>query len=198
MANFDGLYDEAGYKYNVDPLRIKAHAIQESGEDPTKTGTSGEYGLMQIMPGTAQMLGLSKSDAYTPSPAIDAAARYLAMLDAKHTDSAGNTNVDASTAAYNGSGPATAAYASSVRNIYSQLQQQGGLKLAPDGSQDGKGAEPDDPFAATLKAAPASASPPAAASAPSSTAAPSSPPESDTADPFAATLTAPGAAQEPA
>jgi soluble lytic murein transglycosylase-like protein len=179
-SNYDPLYDEAGYKYNIDPLRLKAHAIQESGEDPTRTGTSGEWGMMQFMPRTAADVGLNRADAYRPAPAIDAAARYLAMLDAKHTDAGGNTDLMASTAAYNGSGPAAAHYATLVGDIHGKLTEQGGLKLAAADKN-----EADDPFSQTLKA-PAESAPPAAATSEAAPAPTKGPDTED--DPFAATL----------
>src|SRR5664279_336248 len=116
--SFDELYDEAGYKYNIDPLRLKAHAIQESGERPDLTGKAGEWGMMQFMPETAKSLGLTRAQAYQPAYAIDAAAKHLANLDAAHTDGNGNVDVRASTAAYNGSGPAADNYAEIVRGHY--------------------------------------------------------------------------------
>jgi soluble lytic murein transglycosylase-like protein len=47
----------AGPQYGVPSNLLVAVALHESGGDPTVRGRSGEYGLMQLMPGTADMLG---------------------------------------------------------------------------------------------------------------------------------------------
>lgn len=54
-------------------------AWQESRFRPDALSVAGAQGLMQIMPGTADLLGLE--DPYEPSAAIRAGARYLGQLD---------------------------------------------------------------------------------------------------------------------
>lgn len=160
--SLDDLYDAAGYKYDVDPLRIKAHAIQESGEKANLPSADGKsWGFGQFKPETwAQVMpGVPLSARGNPSVAIDAMGKYLSQLDAANTDANGNVDVRASTAAYNGSGPAADAYAQSVQGIYGKLVKNGGLKTSapPTGT-----AANDDAFGQTLKGSPA----PAAATAP--------------------------------
>ncbi|MBI5443676.1 MAG: lytic transglycosylase domain-containing protein [Deltaproteobacteria bacterium] len=64
----------------LDPLLVKAVIQIESGEDPSATSPKGAKGLMQLMPSTAQMLGVE--DPYEPKANIRGGVQYLsAMLE---------------------------------------------------------------------------------------------------------------------
>ena len=143
---YDQLYEDAGHKWNVDPLLIRAHAIQETGEDPRKTGAAGEWGMMQFMPGTAASVGLTREAAYQPATAIDAAGKFIrGNLDAK-TDAQGNTDIGGATRRYNGSGPATYAYEKSIAGIYQKLKAE----QAASGARDAAAPKAASPFEATM------------------------------------------------
>jgi soluble lytic murein transglycosylase-like protein len=71
---YDDLFEAAGKKYDVDPILGKSVMMAESSGDPNARGTSGELGLMQIMPATARSLGVDPRD---PAQAIDGAFRLL-------------------------------------------------------------------------------------------------------------------------
>jgi soluble lytic murein transglycosylase len=53
-GRYDGLIRAAGSRYGVDPALVKAVVWKESRFDPNARGSSGEIGLMQIMPPAAQ------------------------------------------------------------------------------------------------------------------------------------------------
>ena len=98
---FDSLFTAAGTKYGVDPKLLSAVARAESGYNPNAVSSAGAQGLMQLMPSTAQGLGVDPLD---PAQAVDGAARLLA----------GNLNkfgsVDLAVAAYNAGGGAVSRY----------------------------------------------------------------------------------------
>lgn len=62
----------------IDPKLAVALAYQESRLNPnTKNGTSGEIGLMQVKPATAEMMGFSAEDLRNPSKNIEIGLAYL-------------------------------------------------------------------------------------------------------------------------
>lgn len=68
------LVADAAEKYGIDPSVIKAVISVESGFRPDAVSRAGAQGLMQLMPGTAQALGVDPTDA---AQNIDGGARYL-------------------------------------------------------------------------------------------------------------------------
>ncbi len=62
----------------VDPALVGAVMEAESGFDPKATSASGAAGLMQLMPATAQSLGVT--DPYDPVQNIHGGAAYLHQL----------------------------------------------------------------------------------------------------------------------
>lgn len=98
----------AAKKYDLSPLLIDAVARQESGYRVNAVSPVGAIGVMQLMPGTARMLGVNPRD---PHANIDGGARYLRRLIDKF-----GGNVALALAAYN-AGPARVERAGGVPRI---------------------------------------------------------------------------------
>ncbi len=90
---------EASEKYDIDPNLIKAVIRQESNFDPYAVSSAGAQGLMQLMPLTAQSLGVT--DAMDVEQNVDAGAHYLDDLLERY-----DGNEELALAAYN-AGPST-------------------------------------------------------------------------------------------
>ena len=65
---------------------LAAQCYQESTFDPKAVSFAGAKGLMQIMPGTADHLGVSRSRLYEPEANIAAATKYIAELQRTFAD----------------------------------------------------------------------------------------------------------------
>ena len=65
---------------------MAAQCYQESTFDPKAVSFAGAKGLMQIMPGTADHLGVARSKLYEPESNIAAAAKYIGELQRTFSD----------------------------------------------------------------------------------------------------------------
>jgi soluble lytic murein transglycosylase-like protein len=75
-VNLSEIVKKHSKTYNLDPLLVEEVIRQESNFQPTATSRVGAQGLMQLMPGTASMLGVRDSN--DPDQNIAGGARYLA------------------------------------------------------------------------------------------------------------------------
>jgi len=75
------LADAAADKYGLPRQLVRSVMAAESGFDPRALSSKGAVGLMQLMPGTAQTLGVDPSD---PAQNVDAGTRYLRDLLVKY------------------------------------------------------------------------------------------------------------------
>ncbi len=76
--NVEEIIETYANKYNVDSDFIKAIIKQESNFNSNATSKKGAMGLMQLMPKTAQSLGVA--DAYNPNQNIEGGVKYLRGL----------------------------------------------------------------------------------------------------------------------
>jgi soluble lytic murein transglycosylase-like protein len=91
---FDGLIRKYAGQYRVDPVLIHSIISTESNFDPKAVSTKGARGLMQLMPDTADRLGVK--DSFDPEQNIRGGVQYFrSLLDIFDND------LELSLAAYN-------------------------------------------------------------------------------------------------
>ena len=92
--NLDSIFEEAAARYGVNADLLKAIGKAESGFNTSVVSSAGAIGVMQLMPATAQSLGVR--DPYNARENIMGGAKYIAQLLDKYN---GNTRL--ALAAYN-------------------------------------------------------------------------------------------------
>lgn len=129
QSDFNKLIEAKCYKYGLDPALVKAIIAVESDFNPNAVSVKGARGLMQLMPMTANELGVLNS--FDPEANIDGGARYFRyLLDYFNWD------IDMALAAYNAGimrviqntgippFPATHEYISKVKTTYRKYMMQ--------------------------------------------------------------------------
>lgn len=100
---YDGLIRRSAQRHELDPALLTAVVRAESGFDSHALSKAGAMGLMQLMPPTAESLGVSNP--YDPEQNVDAGARLLrGYIDQYHG------RLDLALAAYNAGPGAVAKY----------------------------------------------------------------------------------------
>ena len=92
--SYDSIIEKYASDYRLDPSLIRSIIAQESGFNPKAVSSKGARGLMQLMPSTAQRLGVNNS--FDPEQNIRGGVKHFRFL----MDSF-NNNLDLSLAAYN-------------------------------------------------------------------------------------------------
>jgi hypothetical protein len=174
LDQYDPVFQAAGQEWNVDWRALKAIAAQESRGNARAVSPAGAQGLMQIVPGTQQHLGMT--DPFDPVQSIYGAAKYMNEALTAERD-----NPQAALLYYHGGpgwrqryGPESAGYVPGVASRYQQyakadtgtMTDATPAPVKPQGGNDV--AQADDPFTKALQApAESTATPaPAAANAP--------------------------------
>jgi soluble lytic murein transglycosylase-like protein len=85
---------EVSDRYRVDPALVRAVIQTESNWNTSAISRKGARGLMQLVPGTAQQLGVD--NAFDPKQNLDGGVRYLRRLLERY-----NGDLDRALAAYN-------------------------------------------------------------------------------------------------
>ena len=74
----DSIIRKAAKRYQVDPALIRAIIMAESSYNPKAVSKKGAIGLMQLMPRTAEALGVE--DSFNPEHNINAGVKYFKQL----------------------------------------------------------------------------------------------------------------------
>jgi membrane-bound lytic murein transglycosylase F len=105
ISHYDQYFMAYAHDIRWDWRLLAAQCYQESTFDPRAVSFAGAKGLMQIMPGTADHLGVSRSKLYEPEANIAAAVKYIAELEQSFSDIRGRSErTKFVLAAYNGGG----------------------------------------------------------------------------------------------
>ncbi len=78
MSAYDDLIERASRRHGVPAALVKAVIHAESAFDPKAVSAKGAMGLMQLMPATAQLLGVARP--YHAKENVEGGTRYLRSL----------------------------------------------------------------------------------------------------------------------
>ena len=101
LSRYDALVKPAAEAEDFDWRLIVAQMYQESGFDPDTVSFAGARGLMQVMPRTAEELGVDPAELAVPEVGIDAGVRYLAWVRERFPDLPPGEQLWFALAAYN-------------------------------------------------------------------------------------------------
>jgi soluble lytic murein transglycosylase-like protein len=93
-AALSQVVQQSAEKNHVDPALVRAVISTESNWNSSAVSSKGALGLMQLIPGTAALLGVG--NAFDPVQNVEGGTRYLAMLLQRY-----NGDVTKAVAAYN-------------------------------------------------------------------------------------------------
>lgn len=79
-VEYDALIQAEAAKERLDPRLVKSMIAAESGFSARAQSAAGARGLMQLMPDTAESVGVSRRQLFDPAANVRAGTRYLAYL----------------------------------------------------------------------------------------------------------------------
>jgi soluble lytic murein transglycosylase-like protein len=103
LPHLEELIAPVAQRYSLDPRLVAAVIWVESSGDPKAVSKKGARGLMQLMPNTAQKLGVR--DVFDPAQNVEGGVRYLRDLLDQH-----GQDLSLALAAYNAGPTAVARY----------------------------------------------------------------------------------------
>ena len=103
ISAYDDLFRRYSSAAGWDWRLLAAQCYQESGFDPNAVSSMGAQGLMQLMPATADAMGVPEEQRFDPEKNISAAARYIRKVNQSFADIRdSNERIRFTLAAYNG------------------------------------------------------------------------------------------------
>ena len=102
ISHYDRYFQMYAPLARIDWRLMAAQCYQESCFDPNAKSWAGACGLMQIMPKTADHLGLPRSEMFNPEQNIAASARYMQELGGHYRDVPLAERIFFQLASYNG------------------------------------------------------------------------------------------------
>ncbi|MBQ6191607.1 MAG: transglycosylase SLT domain-containing protein [Bacteroidaceae bacterium] len=103
ISAYDDLFRKYSSSAGWDWRLLAAMCYQESGFDPNAVSSMGAMGLMQLMPSTADAMGVPSDKRFDPEQNIAASARYIRKVSQSFSDiKDGEERTRFTLAAYNG------------------------------------------------------------------------------------------------
>lgn len=103
ISAYDDLFRRYSGTAGWDWRLLAAQCYQESGFDPEAVSSMGAQGLMQLMPATADAMGVPAEQRFNPEQNISAAARYIRKVSQSFADiKDADERIRFTLAAYNG------------------------------------------------------------------------------------------------
>lgn len=102
ISRYDQYFQQYAPLARLDWRLMAAQCYQESTFDPNAKSWAGACGLMQIMPSTADHLGLPRASLFNPEENIAASARYMQELGRHFADVPASERIWYQLASYNG------------------------------------------------------------------------------------------------
>lgn len=131
--SMDKIFEEAAAAYQVPEALLKAVGKAESGFDPSAVSSAGAQGVMQLMPATAQALGVT--DSFDARSNIFGGAKYISNLLRQY-----DGDIDLTLAAYNAGSGNVAKYGGvppfeETRNYIQKVRSYMGTELTAGSTQ---------------------------------------------------------------